>query len=62
MSEEKFQAKYGSGYVANQQQIYQPPFQQPHGNQQGQSVFCSSCGAKVEPGTKFCPNCGNQIK
>ncbi len=23
--------------------------------------FCSNCGAKLSPGTKFCPECGNKI-
>lgn len=65
MSEESFQAKYGGGYVANPQQMYQQPsqqFSQAQPNAQSQSVFCSSCGTRVEAGTKFCPNCGNQIK
>ena len=65
MSEGDFQTKYGGGYVANPQQIYQQPsqpqFSQTQPNAQGGFVFCSSCGTKVEVGTKFCPNCGNQI-
>lgn len=70
MSDQAFQEKYCGGVIANpQQQIYQQPYQQPYQqqvlprqyNQQGQNVFCSSCGTKVEVGTKFCPSCGNQI-
>lgn len=65
MSEGDFQTKYGGGYVANPQQIYQQPsqpqFSQAQPNAKGGFVFCSSCGTKVEVGTKFCPNCGNQI-
>ena len=65
MSEKSFQTKYGGGYVANPQQMYQQPsqqqFNQAQPNAQGGFVFCSSCGTKVEAGTKFCPNCGNQI-
>ena len=65
MSEEHFQTKYGGGYVANPQQMYQQSsrqqFSQSQPNAQGQSGFCSSCGTRVEAGTKFCPNCGNQI-
>ena len=25
-------------------------------------AYCSSCGSKISSGTKFCPNCGNEIK
>ena len=66
MSEKSFQEKYGGGYVANPQQIYQQPsqqqFNQAQPNMQNGFVFCSSCGTKVEVGTKFCPNCGNQLE
>ncbi len=64
MTEEDFQAKYGGGYVANPQQMYQQPsqqFSQAQTNAQGRFVFCPSCGTKVEVGTKFCTNCGSQI-
>lgn len=65
MSEKSFQEKYGGGYVANPQQMYQQPsqqqFSQAQPNTQGGFVFCSSCGTKVEVGTKFCTNCGSQI-
>lgn len=65
MSEEDFQTKYGGGYVANPQQMYQQPsqhqFSQVQTNTQGRFVFCPSCGTKVEVGTKFCTNCGSQI-
>lgn len=65
MSEGDFQTKYGGGYVANPQQIYQQPsqqqFSQAQSGTQGGFVFCSSCGTKVVVGTKYCPNCGNQI-
>ncbi len=27
-----------------------------------QARFCSQCGYKLKPGTKFCPNCGNKIE
>lgn len=65
MSEELFQTKYGRGYVANPQQMYQQPsqpqFSQAQTNTQSRFVFCPSCGTKVEVGTKFCTNCGSQI-
>jgi hypothetical protein len=24
------------------------------------SLFCTSCGSTMEPGARFCPNCGRQ--
>lgn len=24
-------------------------------------MFCSNCGAKIQDGTQFCPQCGNKI-
>lgn len=67
MSEEAFQQKYcKTSAPDSQQQMYQQPYQ-PQApsmqyNSQGGFVFCSSCGARVEAGTKFCPNCGSQIE
>ena len=72
MSDQAFQQKYCGGVVNQQQQMNQQPYQpmqQPYQQQmpqqqyiaQGQASFCSSCGAKVDAGTKFCPSCGNQI-
>jgi len=26
------------------------------------SAFCTSCGAAVEPGDRFCPKCGNRLR
>ena len=63
MSDQAFQKKYGGVSANNQQQVYQQPYQQPYHQpniSQGKVVFCSSCGTKVDAGTKFCPNCGNQ--
>lgn len=66
MSEGDFQTKYGGGYVVNPQQMYQQPsqqqFSQSQPNAQDGFVFCSSCGTKVEIGTKFCTQCGSHIK
>ncbi|MHA2295325.1 MAG: zinc-ribbon domain-containing protein [Candidatus Hodarchaeales archaeon] len=30
----------------------------PSGKGQATSVFCTSCGVKVDADSKFCPNCG----
>ena len=65
MTEDDFQAKYGGGCVSNQQQMYQQPslqqFNQTQPHSQGQYIFCSSCGKRLETGTRFCPNCGSQV-
>ena len=69
------QQMYQQQYQQPYQQPYQPqPMQQPYQQQvpqqpmpqqqfiaQGQAMFCPSCGAKIDAGTKFCPSCGNQI-
>lgn len=69
------QQMYQQQYQQQYQQPYQPqPMQQPYQQQvpqqpmpqqqfiaQGQAMFCPSCGAKIDAGTKFCPSCGNQI-
>ncbi|MBQ3395923.1 MAG: zinc-ribbon domain-containing protein, partial [Synergistaceae bacterium] len=28
----------------------------------GTRLACSKCGAKLIPGAKFCPQCGNQVQ
>ena len=48
-----------------QPQIQQPSYSTPtnaSGEVKGaRPNFCALCGEKLEPGTKFCPNCGGQI-
>lgn len=67
-----FQQMYHQPYQQPYQQPHQQPYQQPMQPYQqqmpqqqfaahGQASFCSSCGARVDAGTKFCPSCGNQI-
>ena len=59
-----FQQMYQQPYQQPMQPYQQPMHQQMPQQQyiaQGQSMFCSSCGAQVETGMKFCPSCGNQI-
>lgn len=64
-----YQQMYQQPYQQPMQQPYQQPSQQSYQQQipqqqyiaQGQASFCQSCGSKVDAGTKFCPNCGNQI-
>jgi V8-like Glu-specific endopeptidase len=31
------------------------------GKGKGKAIYCSSCGAKVEKGQKYCNNCGNKL-
>lgn len=61
-------SQYGtSNPVSSDQQTFnQPPSmnsatntptQTPSGN-----IFCSMCGAQVQPGNKFCQNCGNKLQ
>lgn len=43
------------------QQGYQPQYTQAsysQPEQPAQAAYCSSCGSKLEPGARFCPNCG----
>ncbi|SHJ48335.1 Membrane protease subunit, stomatin/prohibitin family, contains C-terminal Zn-ribbon domain [Hathewaya proteolytica DSM 3090] len=43
----------------------QNPSSKSNGNQEangGSNNVCSKCHANVEPGAKFCPNCGNKIE
>lgn len=52
------QPMYNNGPVQPQQQMYNEPqvSQQPI-----QSSNCSSCGAPINPGDKFCMSCGKQL-
>ena len=47
------------GQAPPQQPYYGPPTQQSY--QPPQQVYnCPQCGTMVEPGVRFCPNCGKQ--
>lgn len=60
------QPAYAGNVPANPQTV--PQMQQPARSQQPQQnqpavkpVFCGECGAKNEPGTKFCAECGTKL-
>jgi hypothetical protein len=50
--------------LAQQPGVYPPPGSPPPYNPPPSGTpghFCSNCGAAVQPGVKFCPNCGKPV-
>jgi len=50
--------QYAPQYAPPPQGAYAPPPQQQY--QQQMAHNCSQCGTMVQPGVRFCPNCGRQ--